>query len=85
MWHTFDSNAPLNGNALYWLNLAQLEATNGFPGVNFYRIEIYTPINQHDTNPNGPQELLTIVPESGPLILLGSGLAGLLARRRLTY
>jgi hypothetical protein len=84
VWHIFDPSAPLPGTGpLYWLNLAQQEANLGFPGVDFYQIGIYTPINQHDPNPNGPQELLTIVPEPGTLLLLGSGLAGLLARKRL--
>ncbi len=84
VWHVFDSNAPLNGNAPYWLTLAQQEANSGFPGVDFYRVGIYTPIDQYDLNPNGPQELLTIVPEPGTLLLLGSGLAGLLGCKRLT-
>ena len=84
VWHIFDPSAPLPGTGpLYWLNLAQQEANIGFPGVDFYQIGIYTPINQYDPNPNGPQELMTIVPEPGTLLLLGSGLAGLLARKRL--
>ena len=84
VWHIFDPSAPLPGTGpLYWLKLAQQEANIGFPGVDFYQIGIYTPINQYDPNPNGPQELMTIVPEPGTLLLLGSGLAGLLARKRL--
>ena len=80
VWHIFDPNSPLPGTApLYWLNLAQQEATSGFPGVDFYQVGIFTPVNQYDLNLNDPQEMLTIVPEPGTLLLLGSGLAGLLA------
>jgi hypothetical protein len=85
VWHIFDPSAPLPGTGpLYWLNLAQQEANIGFPGVDFYQVGIYTPINQYDRDLNDPQELLTIVPEPGTLFLLGSGLAGLLARKRLS-
>ena len=83
VWNIFDSSAPLPGNAPYWRAQAQAEAKLGFPGVNFYRVGIYTPVTQYDPDPNGPQELLTLVPEPGTLLLLGSGIAGWLARRRL--
>jgi hypothetical protein len=83
VWHIFDSSVSLNPNAQNWLNLAQQEALIGFPGVDFYAVGIYTPVNQYDPNPETPQEFLTIVPEPGTLLLLGSGLAGLLARKRL--
>jgi hypothetical protein len=83
VWQIFDSTAPSFGNSAYWLNQAQLEAQAGFPGVNFYQVGIFTPVNQYDSNPEGPQELLTIVPEPGTVLLFASGLAGLLARRKL--
>lgn len=77
VWHIFDSNAPLLGNAPFWLASAQQEASLGFLGVDFYRVGIYTPVNQYDPDPNGPQELLTIVPEPGTLAMFGWGLIGL--------
>jgi hypothetical protein len=83
VWHIFDSSAPLLGNAPYWLASAQQEAILGFPGVNFYQVGVYTPVDQYDANPEGPQEVLTIVPEPGTLLLLGSGLVGFWARKRL--
>ncbi len=87
VWYIFDSNAPLDQGAAYWLNAAEQEAQGGFKGVNFYRVEIITPTNQHDPDPNGPQELLTIVsgttPEPGTFILLGTGLVALLGRKLL--
>jgi hypothetical protein len=83
VWHIFDSSVSLNQGAQAFLNQAQQEAVLGFPGVNFYRVGIYTPVNQYDPDPNHPQEFLTIVPEPGTLLLLGSGLVGLLGRRRL--
>jgi hypothetical protein len=86
VWHIFDSSTPLNGSVQFWINAAQQEAQNGFPGVDFYHVEILTPVIQHDPNLSHPQEFLTIVPgvpEPGTLLLLGSGLVGLLARKRL--
>lgn len=84
VWNIFDSTAPLPGNAQYWLTSAQQEAQNGFPGVNFYRVGILTPVNQYDPNLNHPQEFLQIIPEPGTLLLVGSGLVGLIARKRLS-
>jgi hypothetical protein len=83
VWQIFDSTAPSFGNSPYWLNQAQLEAQAGFPGVNFNEVVIFTPVNQYDANPEGPQELSTIVPEPSTVLLFASGLAGLLARRKL--
>lgn len=82
VWHIFDSSVPLNSNAQAWLTLAQQEAALGFPGVDFSRVEIFTPVNQYDTNVEGPQELLTTVPEPTTLALACAGCAALVARRR---
>lgn len=80
VWRIFDPNVPLPNP--YWLNQAQQEAQLGFPGVDFYQVEIYTPLNQYDPNPNDPQEFLQIVPEPGSFLLLASGLLGAVARKR---
>jgi len=82
VWYNFDNSTPLTVGAQNWLNLAQQEANIGFPGVNFHRVSIYTPVDQYDPNPDGPQELLTIVPEPTSLVLLAGGFLGLLARKR---
>ena len=83
VWHIFDSSVTLSPNAQAWLTNAQQEAQNGFPGVNFARVEIYTPINQYDPNPNNPQEFLQVVPEPGTMMLLLTGLAGAITRKLL--
>src|SRR5271165_2835392 len=83
VWYTFYNSTPLPVGAQSWLNLAQQEANAGFPGVNFHDVAIYTPVNQYDSNQNGPQELLTPVPEPTALVMLVGGLLGLWGRRKL--
>ena len=81
VWYIFDNSTPLTPNAQNWLALVQQEANNGFPGINFHQIAIYTPVNQFDMNVEGPQELLRLVPEPGTLVMLVSGMIGLLGRK----
>lgn len=91
VWHIFDNAVPLDNGAQGWLNSAEAEAALGFPGVDFNKVFILTPVNQHDPNLNDPQEYLYIdppggggatTPEPGTLALLGSG-ALVLFRRKL--
>lgn len=91
VWHIFDPAVPLDPGALMWLEAAQAEAALGFPGVPFNHVFIITPVDQYDPNPNDPQEFLTIdprlqssTPESGTLLLLGTGLVGLWKRKFLS-
>jgi len=89
VWYIFDPNTPLDQGAQNWLNLAMQEADKGFPGINFHEVGIYTPVDQYDSDPNGPQEFLFInstgtTPEPGTFILLGTGLVGLLGRKWLS-
>jgi hypothetical protein len=94
VWHIFDSAAPLDSGAQAWLNAARAEAAMGFPGVDFNKVFIITPVDQYDPNPNDPQEFLTIdprlgssgstlgaTPEPGTWLLLGTGLLGLWTRK----
>jgi len=83
VWYTFDNSAPLTSGAIAWLNLAQQEANLGFPGVNFHDVAVYTPTDQYDSNPEGPQELLHPVPEPATIALLAGGLLGVWGRRKL--
>jgi len=86
VWYTFDPSdvAPyMTKNAYGWVNQALAEANAGFPGVNFHNVWIYTPTNQYDPDPTGPQELLRAVPEPTTLALLAGGLLGLWGRRKL--
>ena len=92
VWHIFDPDAPLTPFASWWLMQAQNEAAQGFKGIDFTRVEILTPLDQHSTDPNGMQELMYLTspsaadpaatPEPGTLLLLGTGLAAVLRRNR---
>ena len=91
VWHIFDPQAPLTPFASWWLMEAQKEAATGFPGVNFNDVEILTPLDQHSTDPNGPQELMYLTssspagpgatPEPGTVLLLATGLGAVLWRK----
>ncbi len=51
VWHIFDPNAPLVGDAQFWLTEAMLQAQTHFPGSDFDKVYIITPVNQHDPDP----------------------------------
>ena len=91
VWHIFDPNAPLFGDASTWI---------GFPGTDFNKIYILTPTNQHDPDPNGMQEFMYIgadpsgaqqdqsgsgtTPEPGTLLMVGTGAVAMLRKKFLS-
>ncbi len=94
VWHLFDPNSPLIGDAQAWLDAAAQEGRLGFPGTDFNKVYIVTPINQYDPDPNSIQEFLyigqdpsgsgiagTSTPEPGTLLLLGTGILAVFKRR----
>ncbi len=94
VWHLFDPNAPLYGDAQTWLDLAYQEYKGGFQGVDFGKVYIITPTNQHDPDPNGMQEFMYIgadpsqssganqtTPEPGTLLLVGTGALAMLRKK----
>jgi len=85
VWFIFDHNVILTPAQQHWVDLARQESGEGFPGVDFHQVGVYTPVNQYDPNPNGPQEFLALlsVPEPGTMVLLAGGFLGLLTRKKL--
>jgi PEP-CTERM motif-containing protein len=94
VWNIFDPSAPCDSTCQVWRTAAQNEAKIGFPGVDFNRVYIVTPVNQHDPDPNGVQEFLYIgedpsggggggltTPEPGTLLLMGTGLLAAFGRK----
>lgn len=96
VWYIFDpSQTPCNGPCEFWLSSAEQAAAMHFPNTDFDKVYIITPTNQHDPDPNGPQEFLALgpdsglevgqhgatVPEPGTLLLLGSGLLAIVGRK----
>jgi hypothetical protein len=95
VWYIFDpTQTPCNSGCQNWFMMAQTAAQNGFYGADFDRVYIITPVDQHDPNPNDPQEFLALgsnsglLPESGAttpepstLVLMGTGLLGLIGRK----
>ncbi len=97
VWHIFDRSSPIDAGGLAWLAAAQAEARLGFPGVDFNRVYIITPLNQYDPNDNDIQEFMYVgndpssssspgaaTPEPGTLALLGTGALGLFGRKYLS-
>ncbi len=94
-WYIFDNQAPLDSGAQGWLDAAQQEAQRGFPGVNFNLVQIITPVDQYDQDPESMQEFLHLTgsdgtsgggapaPEPGTLMLLGTGAVMVLRRKLL--
>jgi hypothetical protein len=95
VWHIFDANAPLIGDAQSWLTAAQDQAQIGFPGSNFFKVYIVTPVDQHDPDPNSMQEFMYLgpsassgggaasatTPEPGTFLLFGTGVIALLRKK----
>lgn len=95
VWHIFDPNAPLFGDAAMWLDLAAAEKQIGFPGIDFGKVYILTPVDQRDPDPNSMQEFMYIgadptqqsaqanqtTPEPGTFLLLGSGVLAMIGRK----
>jgi hypothetical protein len=97
VWHIFDPQAPLIGDAQSWITAAQEQAHVGFPGSDFNKVYILTPVNQHDPDPNSMQEFMYLgpdtssgqsnnapgatTPEPGTFLLFGTGVLALLRKR----
>jgi hypothetical protein len=96
VWHIFDPAAPIDSNGVAWLTAAGQEAKLGYPGVDFNKVYIITPVDQYNPDPNSIQEFMYIgndpssssagaaAPEPGTLLLLGTGALAVLKRRFLS-
>ena len=60
------ANAPLFGDAATWLRSPRLKSKIGFPGVDFNKVYIVTPVDQHDPDPNSMQEFMYIGADPHP-------------------
>lgn len=75
VWHIFDPQAPLTPFASWWLMEAGKEAATSFQGIDFNDVEILTPLDQHSTDPNGPQELMYLTSSTSSTLSTGPGSA----------
>jgi hypothetical protein len=85
VWSIFTDNVPvqpqtstLDGSA-YWLTQATTAANNNFYGMNFSNYEIVTPT---DNGTGSAQEYLISVPEPSSMLMLGTGLIGIVGAAR---
>ena len=97
VWHIFDPNAPLFGDAQTWIDAAPGRKQQiGFPGIDFNKVYILTPVNQHDPDPNSMQEFMYIgqdptsssglaagrsTPEPGTFLLVGTGVLAMIGKK----
>jgi hypothetical protein len=94
VWHIFDPNSPIDAGGLAWLAAAQAEGRLGYPGVDFNRVYIITPVDQYNPDPNSIQEFMYIgndpsssnspgasTPEPCTLVLVGTGGLAFLRRK----
>jgi len=93
VWNIFDSNAPCNMTCEGWI-AAAVSGIKGLPQNYFNDVYIVTPVNQHDPDPNSMQEFMYLgeggsgnspgqqsTPEPGTLVLMGTGVLGIVGRR----
>jgi len=95
VWHIFDSAAPIDSGGEAWLSAAAAEMRLGFPGIDFNKVYIITPVDQYNPDPNSMQEFMYIgndpsssssspgasTPEPGTFVLLGTGVLALWRRK----
>jgi hypothetical protein len=94
VWNIFDPNAPCNMTCEGWI-AAAVSGIKGLPQNYFNDVYIVTPVNQHNPDPNSMQEFMYIgeggsgsgnsqqqsTPEPGTLVLMGTGVLGIVGRR----
>ncbi|MFZ0314028.1 MAG: PEP-CTERM sorting domain-containing protein [Candidatus Korobacteraceae bacterium] len=94
VWTIFDPSAPCDSACQGWM-AAAAASIKGLPQTYFNDVYIITPVNQHDQDPNSMQEFMYIgesgsgnaqpgqsTPEPGTLVLMATGLLGIVGRRR---
>ena len=97
VWHIFDSASPIDSGGQAWITAALHEAQLGYPGVDFNKVYIVTPVDQFNPDPNSIQEFMYIgndpssssagsatTPEPATFILLGTGALAVLRRKFLS-
>lgn len=86
VWHIFNPTVPIDSNSQIWIDLA---AAN-YAGGNYKDVWVATPVDIN-APPTGDQEFLMVIttpspfggtPEPGSLVLLSTGVAGIVATLR---